>query len=55
MDQMGLFWIEMVEDLEQVIDLISVVSAFGMQGSLVQIQSSRPVKDYENQGNACQA
>jgi len=34
----------MVEDMEQVIDLINIVSAFGMQGSLVQIQSSRPVE-----------
>lgn|GEM_PF-5198899 len=32
-DQMGSTWLEMVEDLELVIDLIRSVSAFGMQCS----------------------
>jgi hypothetical protein len=34
--------IEIVRDLDQVADITGPESAFGMQGSLVQIQSSRP-------------
>jgi hypothetical protein len=34
--------IEIVRDLDQVADITGLESAFGMQGSLVQIQSSRP-------------
>jgi hypothetical protein len=42
--------LEMVGLFGQVVDIIGLRIAFGMQGSLVQIQSSRPHIIWLNQG-----